>query len=118
MTVAAFRELAACRFGDAVLQTTADFAHQQASLSSSTDVATARVLDVGTGNGTLALELCKRGFQHVTGSDYSIKSIELAKAVAQQAREQRIEWVTDDILATQLQTGWVVTSHNVLNFAA
>ena len=92
-----------------MLQTTAAFAKQQFSKTSSTDPATAEVLDVGTGNGTLALELCKHGFQQVTGSDYSDKSIELAKEVAQQAGKLDIQWVTDDVLATGLQPGYAST---------
>ncbi|KAK9798965.1 hypothetical protein WJX73_001319 [Symbiochloris irregularis] len=93
-------------FGDAVLQATADFAKQQLSCHPHRDISSARVLDVGTGNGTLALELRKRAFQHITGSDYSERSVELAREVALQAGEGDITWVGDDILNTQLQSGW------------
>uniref|UniRef100_A0A0V0JCE0 Protein-lysine N-methyltransferase TR117296 n=1 Tax=Schistocephalus solidus TaxID=70667 RepID=A0A0V0JCE0_SCHSO len=38
-----------------------------------------RILDVGSGNGHLTIELGKRGFKHVVGIDYSENAIALSK---------------------------------------
>ena len=40
---------------------------------------TASVLDIGTGNGHVIQRLSRRGFVHLTGIDYSEKSIQLAR---------------------------------------
>ena len=40
---------------------------------------TASVLDIGTGNGHVLQRLSRRGFVHLTGIDYSEKSIQLAR---------------------------------------
>ena len=62
-------------------------------------------LDLGTGNGILALELQAQGCTRVVGSDYSQPSIQLAAAVAQHRRVEGVEWLLDDILHTTLQPG-------------
>ncbi|KAM6956765.1 EEF1A lysine methyltransferase 2 [Aplochiton taeniatus] len=43
----------------------------------------ASILDIGTGNGVLLLELAKHGFTNLTGIDYSASSVELASGVLQ-----------------------------------
>ncbi|XP_046886218.1 EEF1A lysine methyltransferase 2 isoform X2 [Hypomesus transpacificus] len=43
----------------------------------------AAILDIGTGNGILLVELAKQGFTNLTGIDYSTASVELAKRVLQ-----------------------------------
>ncbi len=63
-------------------------------------LAGATVLDVGTGPGTQAIELARRGFR-VTATDVSEDAIRLAQAKAA-ALGLAIDWRQDDILATQL----------------
>ena len=70
-------------------------------------------LDIGTGNGTLALDLQAHGCSRVTGSDYSKPSIQLASAVAEHRQATSIEWVLDDILSTKLQPGWGLLASQV-----
>lgn len=53
-------------------------------------------LDLGTGPGTQAIELTKRGFS-VTGADLSESAIKNAKKVS-----NLVNFVSDDILATKL----------------
>ncbi|CAF3343967.1 unnamed protein product [Rotaria sp. Silwood1] len=43
------------------------------------DKETTTILDIGTGNGHVIQRLLRRGFVHLTGIDYSEKSIELAR---------------------------------------
>jgi EEF1A lysine methyltransferase 2 len=47
-----------------------------------------RLLDVGCGNGALLLALAKRGFTDLTGSDYSERALELARAVVERRKEK------------------------------
>jgi 2-polyprenyl-3-methyl-5-hydroxy-6-metoxy-1,4-benzoquinol methylase len=58
------------------------------------------VLDLGTGPGTQAMQLARRGFD-VTATDISASAIRLAQGKAQ-AQELGITWQQDDILATRL----------------
>ncbi len=44
-----------------------------------TDKETTTILDIGTGNGHVIQRLLRRGYTHITGIDYSEKSIELAR---------------------------------------
>jgi len=53
-------------------------------------------LDIGTGPGTQAIELAKRGFT-VTGVDLADAAIEKAKALSAEVR-----WMQDDVLQTKL----------------
>ncbi|CAL8391390.1 unnamed protein product [Arctogadus glacialis] len=43
----------------------------------------ASILDIGTGNGVLLVELAKEGYTNLTGIDYSAASVALAKDVLQ-----------------------------------
>uniref|UniRef100_UPI003AB0A347 EEF1A lysine methyltransferase 2 isoform X1 n=1 Tax=Centroberyx gerrardi TaxID=166262 RepID=UPI003AB0A347 len=43
----------------------------------------AAILDIGTGNGVLLVELTKHGYTNLTGIDYSVASVELARGVLQ-----------------------------------
>ncbi|HKR00542.1 MAG TPA: class I SAM-dependent methyltransferase [Pyrinomonadaceae bacterium] len=58
------------------------------------------VLDLGTGPGTQALQLARRGFS-VTATDISEAAVSLAR---EKAEEQglKVRWVQDDILNTRL----------------
>ncbi|KAJ8360183.1 hypothetical protein SKAU_G00167080 [Synaphobranchus kaupii] len=44
----------------------------------------AAILDIGTGNGILLVELAKSGFTNLTGIDYSAAAVEFAKNVLEQ----------------------------------
>lgn len=59
------------------------------------------VLDLGTGPGTQAIALAKRGFQ-VTATDLSRTAIENAQAKGN-AQDLEIRWQQDDILQSQLK---------------
>lgn len=60
-----------------------------------------RVLDLGCGPGTQAIELAKRGFT-VTASDIADSALKDARKRAEDAGV-KIEFVRDDILSTQLK---------------
>ena len=65
------------------------------------DIAKGKALDQGTGPGTQAIALAKRGFD-VTGSDISPAAIDYAKKRAEK-EEQKVTFVVDDVLATKLE---------------
>ena len=57
------------------------------------------ILDIGCGNGTVLIRLHKLGYTHLTGIDYSVNAIELAKAVAESNGASSIGFETCDILS-------------------
>lgn len=59
-----------------------------------------RVLDLGTGPGTQAMQLAQRGFE-VTATDISEAAIRLAREKAE-AQGLTVTWQQDDILVTRL----------------
>lgn len=59
-----------------------------------------RMLDLGTGPGTQAMQLARRGFE-VTATDISEAAIRLAREKAE-AQELDLTWMQDDILDTRL----------------
>jgi 2-polyprenyl-3-methyl-5-hydroxy-6-metoxy-1,4-benzoquinol methylase len=59
-----------------------------------------RALDLGTGPGTQAMQLARRGFD-VTATDISAAAIRLAREKAE-AHGLAVTWMQDDILSTQL----------------
>lgn len=59
-----------------------------------------RMLDLGTGPGTQAMQLARRGFE-VTATDISEAAIRLAREKAE-AQGLDITWMQDDILDTRL----------------
>ncbi|MCA9234648.1 MAG: methyltransferase domain-containing protein [Planctomycetales bacterium] len=63
-------------------------------------ISSGRALDLGTGPGTQAIELARRGFQ-VTASDLSEEAVRLAAETAAAAGVV-VDWRQDDLLATQL----------------
>ena len=68
-------------------------------------VRTARILDLGTGPATQAVNLARRGFD-VIGTDISPTAIRKAKATAKAARVT-IEFRVDDILRSKLEPNLV-----------
>ena len=65
------------RFGADVMHTMVQWLHALL-LQHSLSTTSSSVLDVGTGNALLPLELAKLGYTDLTGSDYSPQSIALA----------------------------------------
>jgi cyclopropane fatty-acyl-phospholipid synthase-like methyltransferase len=57
-------------------------------------------LDLGTGPGTQAIQLARRGFT-VTATDISATAVDLAKSKAE-AQGMTVTWQQDDILSTQI----------------
>ena len=58
-----------------------------------TDHASVRILDIGTGNALLPLQLAKLGYSNLTGSDYSEQSIALAKLILQRHKQTLVTLV-------------------------
>lgn len=58
---------------------------------------TAKIVDVGCGNGLLLMELANEGFTNLYGVDYSLNAIELAKSVAEKHKVS-VNYSTCDIL--------------------
>ena len=77
MSISSFKNILMefCRFGKGILSKLIDAVCQSVSDKESTTI-----LDIGTGNGHIIQRLLSRGFVHITGIDYSEKSIELARA--------------------------------------
>jgi len=65
------------------------------------EMKTGKALDQGTGPGTQAIALAKRGFE-VTGSDISPAAIAFAKKRAEK-EEAEVTFVVDDVLDTKLE---------------
>src|SRR5207247_6051067 len=64
-----------------------------------------RILDLGTGPATHAMNLAKRGYE-VVGTDISPSAIKKARAAAK-AADLSIEFRVDDILTSKLPAGFV-----------
>ncbi|XP_066477041.1 EEF1A lysine methyltransferase 2 isoform X2 [Tiliqua scincoides] len=56
------------------------------------------VLDVGTGNGALLVELAKSGYTKLTGVDYSPSAIQLSKCIMEKEGLSHIRLQVEDIL--------------------
>lgn len=56
------------------------------------------VLDVGTGNGALLVELAKSGYTRLTGIDYSPSAIQLSKCIMEKEGLSHIKLQVEDIL--------------------
>ncbi|XP_034292305.1 EEF1A lysine methyltransferase 2 isoform X2 [Pantherophis guttatus] len=56
------------------------------------------VLDIGTGNGILLVELSKSGYTNLTGVDYSSSAIQLSKNIMQKEGLPYIKLLIEDIL--------------------
>ncbi|NXI42937.1 EFMT2 methyltransferase, partial [Galbula dea] len=57
------------------------------------------VLDIGTGNGLLLIELAKSGYSNLTGIDYSPAAIQLAEKVREREGMSNIKLKVEDFLA-------------------
>uniref|UniRef100_A0A8C9EJ07 Methyltransferase domain-containing protein n=1 Tax=Pavo cristatus TaxID=9049 RepID=A0A8C9EJ07_PAVCR len=57
------------------------------------------VLDIGTGNGVLLIELAKNGFTNLTGIDYSPSAIQLSEKVREKEGMSNIKLLVEDFLA-------------------
>ncbi|KAJ8013958.1 hypothetical protein DPEC_G00035250 [Dallia pectoralis] len=58
----------------------------------------AAILDIGTGNGVLLVELAKSGYTNLTGIDYSAASVELARSILQTENISNVEVKEVDFL--------------------
>ncbi|XP_032813034.2 EEF1A lysine methyltransferase 2 isoform X2 [Petromyzon marinus] len=63
------------------------------------------VLDIGTGNGVLLLELAKVGFTRLTGIDYSAAAVRLAQSIASEQGHPHIVFQEVDFLALAAAAG-------------
>uniref|UniRef100_A0A8D0EQ32 EEF1A lysine methyltransferase 2 n=1 Tax=Strix occidentalis caurina TaxID=311401 RepID=A0A8D0EQ32_STROC len=57
------------------------------------------VLDIGTGNGVLLIELAKSGYMNLTGIDYSPSAIQLSEKVREKEGMSNIKLKVEDFLA-------------------
>ncbi|XP_062352637.1 EEF1A lysine methyltransferase 2 [Cinclus cinclus] len=57
------------------------------------------VLDIGTGNGVLLVELAKSGYMNLTGIDYSPSAIQLSEKVREKEGMSNIKLKVEDFLA-------------------
>ncbi|KAM9188332.1 EEF1A lysine methyltransferase 2 [Mergus octosetaceus] len=57
------------------------------------------VLDIGTGNGVLLVELAKSGYTNLTGIDYSPSAIKLSEKVREKEGMSNIKLQVEDFLA-------------------
>lgn len=57
-----------------------------------------RICELGSGNGHLLCLLYQKGFMKLTGTDYSLSAIELAKKLAEEEDCDAINWEQCDIL--------------------
>lgn len=89
------------RFGADVMTTALDFVQSLVEADPILDIS-GPVLDVGTGNGVFPVHLRRRGFYHVTGSDYCPAAVDLCREVAASLGVDDICFVVDDILQTSL----------------
>ncbi|KAK9803381.1 hypothetical protein WJX72_002428 [[Myrmecia] bisecta] len=97
-------------FGQDVMQTMVSFIDDMLKARHGSEAATRQILDVGTGNALLLLELARLGYQKLTGTDYSQASIALAGAIVQQQEQLGIRLVQDDLLHTQLTDRFAVVT--------
>ncbi|KAA6428876.1 MAG: methyltransferase 10 [Trebouxia sp. A1-2] len=77
-------------FGEEVMHTLIEWLHLLLSQHYKNDKSIA-MLDVGTGNALLPLQLAKLGYSNLTGSDYSAQSIALSKHILQRHGQTHIQ---------------------------
>ncbi|DBB10727.1 TPA: hypothetical protein ACH3X3_007218 [Trebouxia sp. C0006] len=88
-------------FGEEVMHTMVEWLHILLSQQHKNNKAIA-ILDVGTGNALLPLQLAKLGYSNLTGSDYSAQSIALSQHILQRHGQTDIKLLEDDLLQTRL----------------
>jgi 2-polyprenyl-3-methyl-5-hydroxy-6-metoxy-1,4-benzoquinol methylase len=76
------------------------------------------IIDLGTGNGAMLLELFDEDFKNLTGCDYSEKSIELAKQIAKDKNCDCIQYKVIDLLSTVTTLGTFKICHDKGTFDA
>ena len=70
------------------------------------------ILDVGTGNALLPLQLAKLGYSNLTGSDYSAQSIALSQHILQKHGQAHIKLLVC-VLCNSGKTAYkVIGSHD------
>ncbi|XP_052781634.1 EEF1A lysine methyltransferase 2-like [Mya arenaria] len=83
-------------FGEETMEKVADW------LENCADVHTDDpIIDLGSGNGMMCIELCKRGFTRLTGVDYSELAVMLSKSVASSEGFGNIEFETGDLISEE-----------------
>ncbi|KAL0019582.1 hypothetical protein WJX79_001749 [Trebouxia sp. C0005] len=103
------------RFGEEVMHTLIEWLHLLLSQHYKNDKSIA-MLDVGTGNALLPLQLAKLGYSNLTGSDYSAQSIALSKHILQRHGQTHIQLLEDDLLQTCLTSSFdVITDKGTLD---
>ncbi|BFF94259.1 EEF1A lysine methyltransferase 2 [Drosophila madeirensis] len=75
------------------------------------DKQTARVLDLGCGNGMFLVALANEGYAQLTGVDYSPKAIELAKSIAKD-HDLTISYNVADLTLPQTDLGSYKVVHD------
>ena len=80
------------RFGADIMHTMVQWLHALL-LQHSLSTTSTSILDVGTGNALLPLELAKLGYTDLTGSDYSPQSIALARQLTSRHSQDHIRLV-------------------------
>ncbi len=91
------------RFGEEVMHTMIDWLHVLLSQQHKNDKSIA-ILDVGTGNALLPLQLAKLGYSNLTGSDYSAQSIALSQHILQKHGQVHIKLLVCCILRNSGKT--------------
>jgi len=79
-------------FGEESIERVADWMDDSKNINKDSSV-----LDIGCGNGLMLVELAKRGYTNLSGTDYSENAVNLARLIAVQ-QNLSIEYKTCDIL--------------------
>ena len=69
------------------------------------------ILDVGTGNALLPLQLAKLGYSNLTGSDYSAQSIALSQHILQRHGQTDIRLLVSGMCNSRKTAHKLIGSH-------
>ncbi|XP_045164692.2 EEF1A lysine methyltransferase 2-like [Mercenaria mercenaria] len=83
-------------FGEETMDKIADWLEEYENISKEDSI-----IDLGSGNGMMCIELRKRGFLQLTGVDYSDLAITLSKSVAKSEGFEDIKFTTGDLITEQ-----------------